>query len=60
MVRYAVFQDQDRFWKWSALYTEHVVSRENKVIKLAWEAPIHGNVSRGVVRRRSRGSAYFS
>ena len=31
------FQDQDRFWKWSALYAEHVVSRENKVVKLAWE-----------------------
>ena len=31
------FQDQDRFWKWSALYTEHVASSENKVVKLAWE-----------------------
>jgi hypothetical protein len=31
------FQDEDRFWKWSALYTEHVASRENKVVKLAWE-----------------------
>jgi hypothetical protein len=31
------FQDQDRFWKWSALYTEHVASSENEVVKLAWE-----------------------
>ena len=31
------FQDQDRFWKWSALYTEHVASGENEVVKLAWE-----------------------
>lgn len=31
------FQDEDRFWKWSALYTEHVASSENKVVKLAWE-----------------------
>ena len=31
------FQDEDRFWKWSALYTEHVASNENKVVKLAWE-----------------------
>jgi hypothetical protein len=31
------FQDEDRFWKWSALYTEHVASSENEVVKLAWE-----------------------
>ena len=31
------FQDEDRFWKWSALYTEHVASNENEVVKLAWE-----------------------
>ena len=31
------FQDEDRFWKWAALYTEHIVSVENNVVKLAWE-----------------------
>ena len=31
------FQDEDRFWKWSDLYAEHVASSENKVVKLAWE-----------------------
>ena len=30
-------QDQSRFWKWSALYTEHVASGKNEVVKLAWE-----------------------
>jgi hypothetical protein len=31
------FQDEDRFWKWSDLYNEHVASSQNKVVKLAWE-----------------------
>jgi hypothetical protein len=31
------FQDEERFWKWSDLYNEHVASCENKVVKLAWE-----------------------
>ena len=31
------FQDEERFWKWSDLYNEHVSSCENKVVKLAWE-----------------------
>ena len=31
------FQDEERFWKWSDLYNEHVASSENKVVKLAWE-----------------------
>jgi hypothetical protein len=31
------FQDEERFWKWSDLYNEHVANCENKVVKLAWE-----------------------
>ena len=31
------FQDEERFWKWSDLYNEHVASSENEVVKLAWE-----------------------
>ena len=32
-----LFQDEERFWKWSDLYNEHVASSENEVVKLAWE-----------------------
>ena len=31
------FQDEDRFWKWSALYNEHVAGGEDKVVQLAWQ-----------------------
>ena len=31
------FQDEERFWNWADLYTEHVANCENKVVKLAWE-----------------------